>query len=141
MPNLNNTTPLMAAAGLGTTAPEEEAGTELEVLEVTRLMLELGADVNTVNDENDTAMHGAAYGMFPAVINLLADNGADPHIWKRENYRGWTPLFIAEGYRYGLPRPSYATIEAVERLMVAAGIPTDGPRPPVIDIYEVQPGR
>ena len=136
MPNLKNTTPMMAAAGLGTTAPEEEAGTELEVLEVTRLMLELGADVNAVNDENDTAMHGAAYGMFPAVVDLLADNGADPHIWKRENHRGWTPLFIAEGYRFGLPRPSRLTIEAVERLMLAAGIPTDGPRPRVIDIYE-----
>ncbi len=135
MANLRGTTPLMAAAGLGTTAPEEEAGTELEVLEVTRLMLELGADVNTVNDEDDTAMHGAAYGMFPTVVELLADNGADPHIWKRENHRGWSPLFIAEGYRYGLPRPSRATIQVITRLMVAAGIPTEGPRPPVIDIY------
>jgi len=137
MPNFRNTTPLMVAAGLGTTAPEEEAGTELEVLEATRLMLELGASVNIVNDENDTAMHGAAYGMFPTVVDLLAANGADPHIWKRENHRGWTPLFIAEGYRFGLPRPSYDTIEVVERLMLAAGISTEGPRPPVIDIYEV----
>ena len=132
---------MMAAAGLGTTAPEEEAGTELEVLEVTRLMLELGADVNAVNDEDDTAMHGAAYGMFPAVVNLLADNGADPHIWKRENYRGWSPLFIAEGYRFGLPRPSRPTIQAIEDLMLAAGIPTEGPRPPVIDIYARPQGR
>ena len=139
--NLKGTTALMAAAGLGTTAPEEEAGTELEVLEVTRLMIELGADVNTVNDENDTAMHGAAYGMFPAVINLLADNGADPHIWKRENHRGWSPLFIAEGYRFGLPRPSRPTIQTIERLMLAAGIPTEGPRPPVIDIYARPQGR
>jgi len=141
MPNLRNTTPLMAAAGLGTTAPEEEAGTELEVLEATRLMLGLGADINAVNDENDTAMHGAAYGMFPAVVDLLADNGADPHIWKRENHRGWTPLFIAEGYRFGLPRVSRPTVEAVERLMLAASISTEGPRPPIIDQYEVPPGR
>ena len=140
-PNLRGTTPMMAAAGLGTTAPEEEAGTELEVLEVTQLMLDIGADVNTVNDENDTAMHGAAYGMFPAVINLLADNGADPHIWKRENHRGWSPLFIAEGYRFGLPRPSRPTIQAIERLMLAAGISTEGPRPPVIDIYARPQGR
>ena len=86
-------------------------------------------------------MHGAAYGMFPAVIDLLAANGADPQIWKRENHRGWTPLFIAEGYRFGLPRPSRPTIEAIERLMFAAGIPTEGPRPPVIGIYEVPAQR
>ncbi len=141
MPNLRHSTALMVAAGLGTTAPGEEAGTELEVLEATRLMLELGADINAVNDENDTAMHGAAYGMFPAVVDLLADNGADPEIWKQANERGWTPLFIAEGFRFGLPRHSRPTVEAVERLMLAAGIPTDGPRPRVIDIYEVVPGR
>ena len=139
IPNLDNTTALMVAAGLGTTAPEEEAGTEPEALEVTQFMLELGADVNAVNNENDTAMHGAAYGMFPAVVGLLADNGADPQIWRRENEQGWTPLFIAEGYRFGLPRRSRPTIEAVERLMLAAGIPTDGPRPPVIDQYATPP--
>jgi ankyrin repeat protein len=137
MSNLRGTTPLMAAAGLGTTAPEEEAGTELEALEVTRLMLELGGDVNTVNEENDTAVHGAAYAMFPAVIELLADHGADPHIWNRTNHRGWTPLFIAEGYRFGLPRPSGSTIAVVERLMFEADISTKGLRPEVIDIYEV----
>jgi len=33
LPNFNNTTPLMAAAGLGTTEPLEEAGEEVEALE------------------------------------------------------------------------------------------------------------
>ncbi len=137
MSNLRGTTPLMAAAGLGTTAPEEEAGTELEALEVTQLLLDLGGEVNTVNEENDTAMHGAAYAMFPAVVELLADHGADPHIWNRKNHQGWTPLFIAEGYRFGLPRPSGITITVVERLMAEAGISTEGERPEIIDIYEV----
>ncbi len=91
-----------------------------------------------VNDENDTAMHGAAYGMFPEVVDLLTANGADAHIWKRKNHRGWTPLFIAEGYRFGLPRPFQPVIERLEALMVDAGIPTEGPRPEVIDIYEVR---
>jgi len=141
MSNLRSTTPLMVAAGLGTTAPEEEAGTELEALEVTRLMLELGAEVNAINEENNTAMHGAAYGMFPAVVELLAAHGADPPIWNRENDRGWTPLFIAEGYRFGLPRPSRPTIQVIERLMVDAGIATAGPRPEVIDMYEVPSNR
>lgn len=138
-PSLNGTNALMAAAGLGTTAPEEEAGTEAEAMEATRLMLELGADVNEVNDENDTAMHGAAYGMFPSIVTLLAQHGADPHIWNRENHRGWTPLFIAEGYRFGLPRPSKETIEVITSLMTEASMSTEGPRPEIIDIYEVPP--
>ena len=139
MPNLDNTTALMVAAGLGTSAPEEEAGTQAEALEATQLMLELGLDVNAVNDKNETAMHGAAYGSFPAVVDLLAENGADPQIWKRKNERGWTPLFIAEGYRFGLPRHSRPTIEAIEPLMLAAGIPLEGPRPPIIDQYATPP--
>ena len=39
---------------------------------------------------------------------------------------------------FGRVRP---TIEAIEHLMVAAGIPTEGPRPPVIDIYARPQGR
>ena len=33
LPNAENSTPLMAAAGLGTANPLEEAGTEVEALE------------------------------------------------------------------------------------------------------------
>ena len=84
-------------------------------------------------------MHGAAMGMFPRVATLLAENGADPALWDVKNYRGWTPLFIAEGYRYGLPRPSRPTIEVISNLMNDAGLTTEGERPEVIDIYEATP--
>ncbi len=139
--NLSSTTPLMAAAGLGTRAPEEEAGTEEEALAATSLMLELGADVNAVNENNETAMHGAAYGRFPSVVKVLAEHGADAHVWNRVNYRGWTPLFIAEGHRH-IPRgPSLPTIEVISQLMFEAGISTEGTRPQLIDQYEVPPNR
>ena len=134
--NARGTTALMAAAGLGTTAPEEEAGTEPEALIATQLMLDLGGDVNAMNDEGDTPMHGAAYGTFPKIVRLLAEHGADPLTWHQRNAQGWTPLFIAEGYRFGLPRPSRPTIEALEPLMFAAGLTTEGERPPIVDIYE-----
>ena len=49
---------------------------------------------------------------------------------------GRTPLFIAEGYAGRLPRPDPPTIEAVTRLMLAAGLSTAGERPKVVDIYE-----
>ena len=66
MPNFNNTTPLMAAAGLGTTEPLEEAGEEPEALEAVKMLLDLGANVNAVDNSGDTAMHGAAYAQLPA---------------------------------------------------------------------------
>ena len=135
LPNADGSTPLMAAAGLGTAAPEEEAGSEVEARDAVQMLLDLGADIDAVNEEGDTAMHGAAYGSFPTVVQLLADHGADIETWTQPNEQGRTPLFIAEGYRGGLPRPSRPTIEAITALMVGAGVPTDGPRPELIDMY------
>ena len=137
LPNAESSTPLMAAAGLGTTAPEEEAGSESEARDAVQLLLDLGADIDAVDENGDTAMHGAAFGSFPTVVQLLADNGADIHVWSKPDVNGRTPLFIAEGYRGGLPRPSRPTMEAITTLMVGAGIPTDGPRPEVIDQYSL----
>ena len=74
-------------------------------------------------------MHGAAYGSFPSVLQLLADNGADPELWSRPNRHGWTPLFIAEGYRPGNFKPAPLMIAAVETLMARHGLSTDGARP------------
>jgi ankyrin repeat protein len=136
LPNFSNTTPLMAAAGLGTTEPLEEAGEEVEALEAVKMVLDLGADVNAVDSNGDTAMHGAAYAAYPSVVSLLAARGADPQIWKEKNNAGVTPLFAAEGYIGRLPRPDKATIEVVTKLMVAAGLSTAGERPPIVDIYE-----
>ncbi len=136
LPNVENTTPLMAAAGLGTTAPLEEAGTEQEAFAATQLLLSLGADINAVDDNGETTMHGAAYGSFPSVIQLLDDKGADPELWQLPNKHGWTPLFIAEGYRPGNFKPAPAAIKAILGLMVAEGISPAGPRPRHIGTYE-----
>ena len=139
IPNFNNTTPLLAAAGVGTNEPQEEAGEESEAVEAVKLLLDRGADVNTVDKNGDTAMHGAAYNISPLVVKLLAERGADPQIWKNTNKAGGTPLFIAEGYITRLPRPDPPTIEAITKLMRAAGISTEGPRPKIVDSYEKPP--
>jgi hypothetical protein len=73
---------------------------------------------------------------FPAIVQLLADRGADINIWKKADTEGRTPLFIAEGYKAGRPQPSRPTIVAIERLMAAAGVSTEGIRPRIRDIYE-----
>ena len=136
LPNFNGTTPLLAAAGVGTAEPQEEAGEESEAVEAVKMLLDLGADPNTVDKNGDTAMHGAAYNISPLVVKLLGERGADPQIWKNPNKAGGTPLFIAEGYITRLPRPDVPTIEAITRLMRAAGISTEGERPKIVDSYE-----
>lgn len=129
--NKAGTTPLIAAAGFGTTAPDEEAGTEDECLETVKWLLTLGADVNTVDQHGETAMHGAAYKSLPKMVQLLADRGAKIEIWNHKNKSGWTPLLIAEGFRPGNFKPSAETIAAIHKVMIAAGVkpPPPTPRP------------
>ena len=67
----------MVAAGVGTHSPGEDAGTPVEALEAVKLAIELGGDVNTVDKNNNTAMHGAAFKQLPDVVALLASKGAD----------------------------------------------------------------
>jgi len=122
--NNDHCTPLMTASGIGigSDAADETAGTEPEVIEAVQLLLKLGADVNAVDANGETAMHGAAYKNLPKVVQLLADNGARIEIWNRKNKYGWTPLLIAEGHRPGNFKPSAETIAALQHVMLAAGV-------------------
>jgi ankyrin repeat protein len=122
--NADNSTPLMAAAGLGTRSPGEDAGTESEVVEAMQVALDLSADLNAVDNNGETAMHGAAYKNLPAAVQFLADKGAKIEIWNRKNKFGWTPLRIAEGYRFGNFKPSFETVAVFHRVMSAAGVST-----------------
>jgi ankyrin repeat protein len=122
LPNADRTTALMAAAGVGTRSPGEDAGTEEEVIEAMEVALALGADINAVDSHGETAMHGAAYKNLPGVVKFLADKGARIDVWNKRNEFGWTPLTIARGYRFGNFKPSPVTIVAVEKVMLSAGV-------------------
>ena len=54
-------TPLLAAAGVGIYKVGESPGSGEEALEAVKLLRDLGLDVNAVDENGDTPMHGAAF--------------------------------------------------------------------------------
>lgn len=131
LPNAEHSTPLMAAAGVGTRAPIEEAATEDEALAAVQLAMDLGGDINAVDDNGETAMHGAAYANFPKMVQFLAAKGAKIEIWNRKDKLGWTPQLVAEGHRPGNFKPSYDTLAAVKEVMLANGVIPPPPTPEI----------
>jgi ankyrin repeat protein len=97
LPARNGTTPLMAATGLAW-APGQERASEGEALDTVKLLVKLGADVNALNNLEETAMHGAAYRGANSIVQFLVDQGANINV---EDRHGWTPLIVAEGVPYG----------------------------------------
>ena len=132
--NMDGCTPLMAAAGLGTRSAEEEAGTDDESVAACDYLLSLGADINAVSNNGDTAMHGAGFANFPKVVKFLDAKGAKIEVWNQKNKRGWTPLMVAEGHRFGNFKPSFETIAAFHEVLRAHGLTPPPPTPPVAEV-------
>jgi ankyrin repeat protein len=142
MTNVDGCTPLMAACGIGVGSAQatEVAGEEPEVLEAAQYLLKLGADINAVDDNGETAMHGAALKNLPKVVQFLADNGAKVEVWNKRNSFGSTPLMFAQGYRPGNFKPSFETVDAIQRVMLAAGVtPPTNARPDLIRNSDWEP--
>jgi ankyrin repeat protein len=123
LPNADKSPPLLAATGVGALGDgDEAAGTEEEAVEAARVLLDLGADIDAVDDNGETAMHGAAYQSRSKLAEFLATRGADINVWNRKNKWGWTPLMIAQGHRPANFRPAPDTIAAIEKVMRAKGV-------------------
>ena len=123
IPTADGATPLIVAAGLGTRSPGEDAGTDSEVVEAIAAAIDLGNDPNAVDKNGETAMHAAAYKNVADAVRYLASHGANPDVWNQENKHGWTPLTIAQGYRFGNFKPSPPTVEALLEVMKAQHVP------------------
>lgn len=123
-----NTTPLMVAAGLDVFNPGEDAGTflgqEEEALEAVKMCVELGNDVNAVNDLMETALHGAAFRGANIVVDYLVEHGAK--LGAREA-NGWIPWGIANGFSYtAFYKAKKHTAELLARYMAERGMSTEG---------------
>ena len=122
--NQDGSTPLIVAAGVGTHSPGEDPGSEAEVLEAVAAALDIGNDINAVDNNGNTVMHGAAFKQVTAVVPFLVQRGADITIWNQKNKQGWTPLRIAAGvFRGGMFRFSVPTADKLREVMTAAGAP------------------
>jgi ankyrin repeat protein len=125
IPNADGTQPLLVAAGIGTLFAGEDPGTEKEVIDALKVCLEHGADINSVDQKGETAMHGASYKQAPLVAKFLADSGANIQVWNQKNKTGWTPLRIAEGVVVGTNlKRSPATADVLREVMTKAGVST-----------------
>ena len=86
----------MAAAGVGS---KEEDGTgrfktEADIIEAIKICLDAGANINAVESNGRTALHGAAQKGYDQVVRFLAERGAALEIKDR---RGFTPFDAAMG--------------------------------------------
>ena len=77
--DLSGSTPLIVAATFGQ-------------VEVTRILIKAGAELNARNNSGGTALHVACFYCQPEVVELLLNEGADP-----ERLNNWqlTPLEVA----------------------------------------------
>ncbi len=130
----NGTTPLMVASGIGWVEGVTYEWSPEETLDTVRLLLDLGADVNAVDDDGRTALHGAAHKGRNDVVRVLVDQGAD---LAARDYGSRDSIHALEGvtwqaidYADGLVRIGVqssvahpATAALLRELMTAAGLP------------------
>ena len=96
-PNLTTnegSTALMAAAGINFVVSQTFTHPNEEYLEAAKLCLEKGNNVNAVNNQGLTAMHGATNRGFDDMVKLLAAAGAKLDVPDKQ---GRTPMTYAEG--------------------------------------------
>jgi len=154
IPTAHNVTALATASGIGWVEGITFEWSEAENLEAVKMCLDLGIDVNTVDSDGRTALHGAAHKGRVPVIQLLADHGAklDAHDFgsrdttnpnQRKYGYTWQPVEYADGVvRVGV-QSSIAHPEAaalLRKLMKQQGLPIPEVATTTICIVEVCKG-
>ncbi|MGE4054593.1 MAG: ankyrin repeat domain-containing protein [Vicinamibacterales bacterium] len=121
--SMEQTTPLMVAAGLGTRTRGPSSGLGrregTDVNEVVKLLLEWGNDINAANEHGQTALHGAAFAVAHRTVQFLVDNGARTDL---VDVMGRRPLEVAKDslrveYRPSLQNHDPADVEQTIALL------------------------
>jgi uncharacterized protein len=79
LPNVNGITPLLAAAGIGSSALDTRGRykSEADAAESVKLLLAAGANVHSKDRNGQTALHGAASNGWNQVVIALVEGKAD----------------------------------------------------------------
>ncbi len=107
LPNMRGTTPVMAAAGLGSVDADTRGvytteDTPQRSVESLKLLLDAGGEINAKdNIRGQTPLHGAAFWGWNAAVQLLVDRGADLNA---KDNQGKTPVDSALGKAGGNSR-------------------------------------
>ena len=139
----NGTAPLHVATWGG--SPYFRDWTEDEkknLFDVTKLLVELGGDVNSAGEHGWTALHGAAYKGIDPIVQFLVEHGAR---MERFDEYGQTPLSIANAVITVGSKDAYYQSSRVVRKTTADLLLTLGARPlaesgvQILDLFYKQP--
>jgi ankyrin repeat protein len=111
MPIKSGDTPLHAAAGIGWAA-NWSVNAPVPLIDAVKYCVELGNDVNAVDNRGFTALHGAAYLGNNDMVTYLASKGAKVDV---KSKAGDSAADMANGpTRFGQPHPD--TVALLEKL-------------------------
>ena len=119
-PKGSNALTMSAGLGRGLGVFAKDYGTEADLREATKLLLDRGVDVNHANDDGLTAIHLAAQAGLDSVVTLLAERGATLDV---KDKKGRTPIDMARGVggrgRAGGPPPVYERTAALLKTLAS----------------------
>ena len=125
LPNSQGITPLMAAAGVGSTTIDTRGRfrNEQQCIDSAKRLLAAGANINAQRDNGQTSVHGAALWGWNTFVQFLADNGANLQV---ADHDGIKALDLALGKvgvtgRIGIatPEPHRDTAALLQKLTAA----------------------
>jgi ankyrin repeat protein len=94
LPTEKKSTALMVASGLSFKQDRPSKKDYKSALEIAKMLVERGANVNAVGENGWTALHGAAYNGADEIAQLLLENGAQLDVLDEFQQTPWS---IAEG--------------------------------------------